>query len=260
MVHSSFQEVGGREAPSPVRREFDMMLVDFNFDLSTWSPTAQVIVKLSVAAVLGAIIGAEREYHGRAAGLRTQLLVALGSCLAMIVSLNFATVFGWESSNTALRVDPARVAYGIMSGIGFLGAGAIIRYGTGIRGLTTAASLWCTAAVGLACGFGMFTVSIVTTGIVLFALLVMSKIDHIIPSRKYKTLRITLPSAPGTVDTLREVLGKYGVRIVDMEVSRDNSLKHDRLTLHVSISSRVKKLDFLEWLKDVPDISQITVR
>jgi putative Mg2+ transporter-C (MgtC) family protein len=237
-----------------------MMVADFSFDPHAWSATAQMVLKLGLAAVLGAIIGAEREYHGRAAGLRTQLLVALGSCLAMIVSLNFATVFGWESSNTALRVDPARVAYGIMSGIGFLGAGAILRYGTGIRGLTTAASLWCTAAVGLACGFGMFTVSIVTTGIVLFALLVMSRIDHLIPSRKYKTIVIHLPSVPGTVDQLREILGHYGVRIVDTEVTRDNNIKQDRLTLHVSISSRVKKLDFLEWLKEVPNISQINIQ
>lgn len=237
-----------------------MMLAEFGFDLHAWSPTAYVVLKLCVAAVLGAIIGAEREFHGRAAGLRTQLLVALGSCLAMVVSLNFATTFGWESATTALRVDPARVAYGIMSGIGFLGAGAILRYGAGIRGLTTAASLWCTAAVGLACGFGMFTVSVVTTGIVLFALLVMSRIDHIIPSQKYKTLRVTLPSAQGTADRLSEVLGKYGVRVMDIDTFRDNDLKQDRLTLHVSISSRVKKIDFLEWLKEVPNISQINIQ
>jgi putative Mg2+ transporter-C (MgtC) family protein len=237
-----------------------MMLAEFNFDPHTSLSTGEVVLRLGAAAVLGASIGAEREYHGRAAGLRTQLLVALGSCLAMIVSLNFAKVFGWESATTALRVDPARVAYGIMSGIGFLGAGAIIRYGTGIRGLTTAASLWCTAAVGLACGFGMFTVSVVTAGIVLFALLVMSRIDHLIPSRKYKTVVVCLPSVPGTVDQLREILDRYGVRIVDTEVARDNNAKQDRLTLHVSISSRVKKVDFLEWLKDVPNIGRIDIR
>jgi putative Mg2+ transporter-C (MgtC) family protein len=237
-----------------------MMLADFSFDPSTWSYTAQVILRLGVAAALGAIIGAEREFHGRAAGLRTQLLVALGSCLAMIVSLHFADHFGWESATTALRVDPARVAYGIMSGIGFLGAGAILRYGTGVQGLTTAASLWCTAAVGLACGFGMYTVSIATTAIVLFALVVLARIDHMIPSQKYKTLRVSLPSAQGTADRLREVLGKYGVRIVDIDVFRDNDLKQDRLTLHVSISSRVKKVDFLEWLKEVPNISRIIIQ
>jgi putative Mg2+ transporter-C (MgtC) family protein len=219
-----------------------------------------VVLKLLLAALLGAIIGAEREYHGRAAGLRTQLLVALGSCLAMIVSLQFARDFGWESSNTALRVDPARVAYGIMSGIGFLGAGAIIRYGTGIRGLTTAASLWCTAAVGLACGFGLFTISLVTTGIVLFALLVMSRIDHLIPSRKYKTIVICLPSAPGTQDVLREICSSRGAKVVDMEIVRDNQTHLDRLTLHLSISSLAKNLDFLEWLKDVPGIMQITIQ
>jgi len=98
---------------------------DLHFSTTALSATTEAVCNLLLAAVLGAIIGAEREYHGRSAGLRTQLLVALGSCLAMIVSLHFATVYGAESSNASLRVDPARVAYGIMSGIGFLGAGRL---------------------------------------------------------------------------------------------------------------------------------------
>jgi formyltetrahydrofolate hydrolase len=106
----------------------------------------------------------------------------------------------------------------------------------------------------------MFTVAVVTTGIVLFALLAMSRIDHIIPSQKYKTLRVSLPSAQGTADRLSEVLGKYGVHVVDIDTFRDNDLKQDRLTLHVSISSRVKKIDFLEWLKEVPNISRINIQ
>ena len=238
-----------------------MMLAEFAwFDMAAWSPAGQAVFRLILAAALGAITGAEREYHGRSAGLRTQLLVALGSCLAMLVSLHFATVYGNANDQPLLRVDPARVAYGIMSGIGFLGAGAIIRYGVGVRGLTTAASLWCTAAVGLACGFGMYLLAVVTTGAVLFALLVMSKLESFIPTRKYKTLQVTLPAALDNAEKLQAILAPHGVRVVDLELFRDNSAANERLTLHLSISSKVKKLNFLEWLTDMPGITQITIR
>ena len=187
---------------------------------------------------MGGIIGAEREYHGREAGLRTQLLVALGACLAMVVSLHSADVYGWESRNTAFSVDPSRVAYGVMTGIGFLGAGSILRYGTGIRGLTTAASLWCTAALGLACGFGMFAVALITTGIVLFSLVVLSRLDHVIPARKFKTVVLALPSAPDTMDRVQGALAAHEAKIVDFEVVRNLGTNRDRLTLHLSIPSR----------------------
>jgi len=98
----------------------------------------------------------------------------------------------------------------------------------------------------------MHVLAIVTTGIVLFALLVMSKLDRFIPSRKYKTVQVHLPSAPDNIDRLQAILTPRLIRIVDMEVFRDNGLKMDRLTLHLSISSHVKRLDFLEWLKTCP--------
>ena len=121
----------------------------------------QAICRILIAAVLGALIGVERQVHGRSAGLRTQLLVALGAALAMVVSLHFAREFASTDPDTwSLRIDPARMAYGVMGGIGFLGAGVILRQESGIRGLTTGASLWCTAAVGLACGFGMYAVAV----------------------------------------------------------------------------------------------------
>ncbi|MCK4601128.1 MAG: MgtC/SapB family protein, partial [Phycisphaerae bacterium] len=194
------------------------------------------------------------------AGFRTQILVALGSALAMLVSLNFGNVYG-ESTAPSISVDPARVAYGVMAGIGFLGAGAIIRYGAGIRGLTTAASLWCTAAVGLACGFGMFIVATTTTVMVIFALFFLTKLNKILPSRIYRSVTITLPLAEqDNVSRLKKILEAWGVQIDDLEHERNAADAVETITFHVSISSR-SQLDIPSTLaKHLPDAMNISVR
>ena len=125
-------------------------------------------VRMLLAAILGAAIGLEREIHEHPAGMRTHLLVALGSAIFTELSI-FG--FGPSSGGTGgAPVDPTRIAAQIVSGIGFLGAGAILKYGTSIRGLTTAASLWATAAVGMAVGAGSWIVAVVGTAIVVFSL------------------------------------------------------------------------------------------
>ncbi|HEU5371151.1 MAG TPA: MgtC/SapB family protein [Gaiellaceae bacterium] len=126
--------------------------------------------RLALAAALGSIIGLEREFREREAGLRTHLLVSLGSALFTIVS-----AFGFHDVLThdpqvVVRLDPSRIAAQIVSGIGFLGAGAIIRQGLSIRGLTTAATLWVVAAIGMAAGAGFYSVAIITTVVALVAL------------------------------------------------------------------------------------------
>jgi putative Mg2+ transporter-C (MgtC) family protein len=125
-----------------------------------------VAVRLLVAAVLGAAVGAEREVHEHAAGLRTHLLVAVGSCLFTLVS-----VYGFQSFSRAS--DPSRVAAQIVTGIGFLGAGAILREGLTVHGLTTAASLWVIAAIGMAVGLGMFWASSIAVAITIVCLWVL---------------------------------------------------------------------------------------
>jgi putative Mg2+ transporter-C (MgtC) family protein len=121
--------------------------------------------RLIIAALLGALIGAEREIHGHPAGIRTHMLVALGSGVFTVMSIHG---FGQEVDPT--RIDPTRIAAQIVSGIGFLGAGAILKDGVVIRGLTTAASLWATAAVGLAAGAGEHVVAVVASAVILVSL------------------------------------------------------------------------------------------
>lgn len=115
-----------------------------------------VLVRILVAAALGGIVGIERELKDQPAGFRTHMLVSIGACLFTLISAYGFATFGAESSTLAVRADVTRVASQIVVGIGFLGGGAILRHGGTIRGLTTAASLWVTAAVGLAVGVGFY--------------------------------------------------------------------------------------------------------
>ncbi len=125
-----------------------------------------MITRLFLATFLASFIGIEREIHGKVAGFRTHALVSLGSALIMLISIDLSAAY-----RGVTEVDPSRIAAQVVSGIGFLGAGAIIRFRTGITGLTTAASLWVAAGVGLACGAGFFKPALVAT---LLTLLVLS--------------------------------------------------------------------------------------
>jgi putative Mg2+ transporter-C (MgtC) family protein len=128
-----------------------------------------VVLRLAVAAALGGAIGVERELRDREAGIRTHLLVSLGSALFTIVSAYGFHAFLASGANV-VRADPTRIAAQIVTGIGFLGAGAIIREGLSIRGLTTAATLWVVAAIGMACGAGWYWAAVVATLLTIIAL------------------------------------------------------------------------------------------
>jgi putative Mg2+ transporter-C (MgtC) family protein len=129
----------------------------------------EVLIRVGLAAVLGGAIGAEREFREREAGLRTHMLVSVGSALFTLVS-----AYAWRdfefSTPEGIVFDPTRIAAQIVSGIGFLGAGAIIRQGLSIRGLTTAATLWVVAAIGMASGAGYYSGAVITTVLVIVAL------------------------------------------------------------------------------------------
>jgi len=123
------------------------------------------LIRILLSFLLGGIIGAERETRGRSAGLRTHILVCVGSTVIMLVSLYMFEMFKGEAA-----IDPSRIAAGVVTGIGFLGGGAIIRSEKRSRGLTTAASVWISSAIGLAAGCGYFSAAIITTIIVFFVL------------------------------------------------------------------------------------------
>ena len=126
----------------------------------------QLIIRLIAAAIFGGILGLEREFHGKEAGLRTYSLVSLGSALVMLVSIHMYETYRHETA-----IDPGRIAAQVITGIGFLGAGTIIQSRQGIKGLTTAAGIWTSSGIGLACGMGYFRAAIVA---MLTALLVLT--------------------------------------------------------------------------------------
>lgn len=129
---------------------------------------SQIVIRLALSVFLSGLIGIERQLHRRDAGLRTHILVALGSCLIMLTSIYVFDIYKDKAS-----VDPARIAAGVITGIGFLGAGTIIREREGVRGLTTAASLWFVAGVGLSVGIGFYSAAFLATVFALTVLLVL---------------------------------------------------------------------------------------
>ncbi|MGH2406806.1 MAG: MgtC/SapB family protein [Candidatus Limnocylindrales bacterium] len=151
---------------------------DFAFQLD-------LVLRLLAAALLGAAVGLEREFHDHPAGTRTHLLVAMGAALFTVLS---AHGFGGPGVN----VDPTRIAAQIVTGIGFLGAGAIIHYGTSVRGLTTAASLWATAAIGLAAGAGLYLLAAITTAVVVVSLGPLNRIVSAVRPQAARTMQVRL--------------------------------------------------------------------
>jgi putative Mg2+ transporter-C (MgtC) family protein len=142
---------------------------------------AQILLRLVLSWILSGLIGLERQVHRRSAGLRTHILVSLGSCLIMLTSLY---VFDIYKNQTGM--DPARIAAGVITGIGFLGAGTIIREREGIKGLTTAASLWVVAGIGLAVGCGFYRAAIYATALTLIALVFLRYIENMVLGKEEK--------------------------------------------------------------------------
>jgi len=174
-------------------------------------PIWEVVIRLFLAVVLGGAIGYQREIAEKPAGLRTHALVSLGSAIFMIVSTDLQPVFG------IARTDITRIAAGVVTGIGFLGAGAIIRRGSIVRGLTTAASIWVVAAVGLAAGGGLYATSIIAT---VFALITLTSLIYIeqraIPG--HRTIRMMAVDNPQQLGQITSALGEINVTVRTIEI------------------------------------------
>lgn len=173
--------------------------------------------RLALAFVLGGIIGLEREYHGRPAGLRTHILVGLGSALIMLVS-----IYGLQGLGA--NYDPGRIGAGVISGIGFLGAGTILREGLSIRGLTTAASLWMVAAIGLAAGSGMLFVAVVGALGALVALSALHHIEHRFEAKvQAYELEVTVYEPQMKIEAILALVRKYQGRVTGVNIHPEQS-------------------------------------
>ena len=200
-----------------------------------------MVIRLLLGAVLGGVIGFEREVHGQAAGFRTQLLVCVAAVLIMIVSENYYFHLLLENpdllkQDSAFRIDPARIAAGAVIGIGFLGAGAIIKSGFVIRGLTTAASIWIISAIGLAIGAGLYFEGILTSLITIIALLILRKLESKIRILQYRRVSVSARVSENAEEKIAAIFSDCGVKVSSIEYERD--MTKDEIVFVFSISTK----------------------
>ena len=173
-------------------------------------------VRLGAALAAGGLIGMERSYHGRPAGFRTHTLVCLASALLMLVTV-YESQWFTQHGNSRVVVDPTRMAQGIMTGIGFLGAGVIMREGLSVRGLTTAASIWVTAAIGVLFGIGFYIPAMMAVAATLFTLSSFRWIESRMPTEFYAQFHIKFKRAHVLSDTeLRAIAREAGFSVANM--------------------------------------------
>jgi Uncharacterized membrane protein len=200
------------------------------FDFSGILMIGTVLGKLFIAAILGGIIGWERHRRGRPAGLRTHLLVCIGVTLMMLVSEHIFVKYQSYGHNSILRVDPARIAAQVVTGIGFLGAGTIMRSRASIRGLTTAASLWVVAGIGLAVGSGFILPAIFTTVIAIAILTLNSLVEKKMKKNKYRTMKMLIPGQEHFLDDITQILENHSVKLKNYKFKKNiqkNEIEYD---------------------------------
>jgi len=184
--------------------------------------SGEILLRLVIALVIGAAIGAERSYRGRPAGFRTHALVCLASSLLMLI-VAYEHRWAPDSSDVRLTLDPTRMAQGIMTGIGFLGAGAIIKDGLTVRGLTTAASIWVTAAIGVLVGIGFYTPAVNACVLTLGTLSLFNWLEKRMPSEWYAhfVVRFTRETAMSEPE-MRGLLAEHGFSIANLNYRLDD--------------------------------------
>ncbi|RQD78107.1 MAG: MgtC/SapB family protein [Candidatus Syntrophonatronum acetioxidans] len=203
----------------------------------------ELILRLVLAALLGGLVGFERERHSRPAGFRTHILVCVGCSLVMLIS---TYAFSGELGEIGSGADPSRIASHAISGIGFLGAGTILRHGNTIRGLTTAASLWVVAVIGLAIGSGFYMGALVTTFILLTSLYTLKGVENYLAKKqRLRSLSIMAVDKPGLLGRIGAVFGRLGINITNVDMSDAEYLE--------AYQARVISLSFM--LRVPPDFS-----
>ena len=208
----------------------------------------ELLVRILVGTLLGGAIGYERDLHGRPAGLRTHAIVALASATFMVVSTRFV-YFQHYASSDLVTIDPSRIAASVVSGIGFLGAGAILRDGITIKGLTTAAGLWLVAAIGMAAGGGMYLESVFATVLGLATLTLLRRFEDRGVKISRRRLSLTIDSARSSVAAIVERLVKLGAAVKQEDYERLVDAGQTRATLEVRLPATVEAQTLIDALE-----------
>jgi putative Mg2+ transporter-C (MgtC) family protein len=209
--------------------------------------SGELLVRLAVGTVLGGVIGYERNVHGRPAGLRTHLIVALASTTFMLVSTHFV-YFQHYAKDDLVTVDASRIAASVVTGIGFLGGGAILRSGLNVQGLTTAAGLWLVAAIGLSAGAGMYVVSVAATAFGVLALALLRRFEHKDERLLRRRIALVFTESGPSMSALLGALAGAGVAVSPAEYERrlDEHRVHVTLQAQIPVGSTERLVDLLE--------------
>ena len=229
-------------------------------ELMNWQWEIEMLLRLVLAVLLSGIIGMEREALNKSAGFRTHILVGIGACLMMIISLSMPFIrmpgdFGATGSNS----DPARIAAQVVSGIGFLGAGAIMSSSGKVRGLTTAASLWAVAGIGLCVGAGLYVTAIGASGLTFATLSLFARVENRIQKNRIIRMEIYMVDEPCAVGKVFEVFNDLDIQVKDTALVEDNKIGHDviklDLLLKIPYNIEAEKIKTaLEKITEVYDI------
>lgn len=214
-------------------------------------PFVTYVGRLLVALAIGAAIGLEREFQGKAAGIRTNMLMCIGSCLIMIISIEVARMRGGTA-------DPGRIAAQVITGIGFLGAGTIIRSRFHIAGLTTAATIWVLSALGLAVGAGFLLLAVVGGLLITITLTLIGYVEKAVKRRHgYYVVQLDLESREGIVGAVLELFNEMGIHGTAQEINRSGADWTAIFDYHASLAEHEGLLEKLTGLEGVKNITEI---
>ena len=220
----------------------------------------EVAVRLGVAMVAGGLIGLERSYHGRPAGFRTHALVALSTALLMVLPMFGRQWLPQVTDNLNLTLDPTRMVQGIMTGIGFLGAGAIMRDGLSIRGLTTAASIWITAAIGVLIGTGFYFPAGLATLFTLGTLSVFRWIEASIPIKFYAHFNVRFAREASMPEPdLRALLKRHGFALSNLSYKFDGTAGFFEYRMVIQGRRASKARTLTETLAATPGVAEFSI-
>lgn len=221
----------------------------------------EITIRLLLATLLGGLVGIEREQNNHPAGFRTHILVCVGSALIMLISM-----YGFESfirDNPQINTiqDPARLAAQVVSGIGFLGAGTILVHGGTIRGLTTAASLWVVAGIGLALGAGFYFGAALATVLVLLSLVVLNKIeDTFIRKGNVHMLQLSVDDSPGRLGEIATKIGErqISIRRISIQETKESS-GQVRVSVGVVLPNKTSLFEVVDELRTIEGIHDVSI-
>ena len=214
--------------------------------------TNEMLLRIILSFLLGILIGWERETHGREAGLRTHVLVCMGANLFMLVSQYMFFIY----QNNA-TVDPTRIAAQIITGIGFIGAGTIMQAKFSVRGLTTAASLWVVAGIGMAIGCGCYFAAFVTEILVLFTLLLLWRLEHFFQRDWYKVIDIRGENNGKQLEKVKQVLEGAGGKIQNCIIEKDKKAKRINLRINVKFRKVEFNKDLVDEIMEIEGLEKI---